>query len=118
MKTTLILRNYEKFENRNRAFVFDSFGRSTAGKRLCAYGRVQTIAPKNTQGDTVRMKYTNNANFSFYGEKGASYKVIWDDGSTDQYTGKGPDSAVSCVHTYQSEGAYNVLLFGVTPEKK
>ena len=83
-------------------------------------GEPQTIAPKNTQGDTVRMKYTNTkyANFSFYGEKGASYKVIWDDGSTDQYTGKGSDSAVFCSHDYSSYGGYNVLLFGVTPEKK
>ena len=81
-------------------------------------GEQQTVAPKNTQGDTVRMKYTNNANFSFYGEKGASYKVIWDDGSTDQYTGRGSDSAVFCSHNYSSYGGYNVLLFGVTPEKK
>ena len=85
----------------------------------------KTIETKAPQEDTVRMTLRNSVRYAhdipftlvFYGEKGATYKVIWGDGETSFVKGKGPETVVFCEHSYAIEEAiYNLLLFGVKSE--
>lgn len=82
----------------------------------------KAVEPKAVQGDTIRMTWTVSSSpgkwFYFCGEEGATYKVEWGDGQTDTRTGKGPDSEVSCSHTYSEPGEYKVLLYGVATTQK
>lgn len=83
----------------------------------------KAVEPKATQGDTIRMTWTVGGyyltkSFRFYGEPGAIYRVEWGDGETGTATGKGPDSKVSCSHTYSEEGEYKVKFYGVATTQK
>ena len=85
------------------------------------------IESKMAQADTVRMTCIldghgdyDAASFVFNGEEGKTYKVVWGDGETDTYTGKGLEVRVECHHVYSIsfKRRYNILLFGVIEEEK
>ena len=86
-------------------------------------GESQTIAPKSPQGDTIRMRWLvskkeYSREFTFYGEAGATYKVIWGDGESSTTTIGRTSYIGRFHHTYTVPQFYDVLLFGVTPEKE
>lgn len=91
----------------------------------------RAVAPKTPQGDTLRMTWTANDynRFYFWGEKDATYKVEWGDGTTSTVTGKGygryddyygghEGDRVDCYHKYSQPGEYKVKLYGVAAAQK